>query len=148
MRIFKKDLNWLILLTSFMVLFSLGFYILKFLPVNNNFSCSVGGNFNSLHLSLLAIFSLIFSTNLIYLKEVSFKKSRANAGLTGVALFLMTFSTLCTICLLPAISILGLSISLSILSIYNLYFQFIAIGLGFTSLYFLHRTYQNQCLFN
>jgi hypothetical protein len=150
-KLFQKKVNWLILFAVALPFFSYSFYLLKNLPANVGLACSTGGYFNFENLLFSAIYSLLLGVLVVGFIEIVQRKRKRNAGLkaasTGLlSVMLVGLTTICTMCILPALTLFGLNISLAIFTTYNFYFKISALIVLLISIYFLEQNLKTSCI--
>ncbi len=112
----------ILMLSCFLVLFSLSLLALATLPGHAQQACLVGSNFTAANL----IYNLLMSLGLSYLIVKPFFLQASKFSLAGILSALAFGSTtFCGVCVFPLLSVAGLSSILFFLSTYDFYIKII-----------------------
>ena len=122
--------------------FALSYYLMATLPGTRDLTCMMGANLTVLNIGfgvILSVMTGIFVAGFVALAIMKRGGLGASSATGGVGVIVGIFTVFCTICTLPAISLLGVSLSLSFFVEYNLAIKIVSVlfmGLG---LFFLYR---------
>jgi len=151
MGIIKNLLNLrsiLIILIVSLIFFNIDYFIMSRLPGYENNTCVPGGGLTVLNIIFSSILSVLLGISVatfwLAVKILKPKNliSSSTAGTTGF--ILGNFTIFCPLCLLPAISLLGVSISFSFFTTYNLAIKFLSLGLLLISLLIMNKKLETK----
>lgn len=148
LKLFKRKVNVLIALAVALPFFSLNFYLLLNLPANIGFACSLGGYFTVQNIMYAGLYAFIFGILIVGIIEIFKRKiDRIKVASTGIFSLTIAFlTTVCTLCVLPALSIFGINMSLAIFTTYNYYFKMIALAVLLISIFLIEINLKKSCL--
>ncbi len=130
-------------------LFSFQYYLMANLPGVKNLACTPGANLTFINISFAVIISFLIGVMISSILILFENKRRGRAVLlsssSGVASVIGLLTAFCTICSLPVISILGLSLSLELFTTYNLVFKLLSLGMLLFGIYLVNRNLVFDC---
>ena len=146
MTLLKDLLNLrsiLIILTSGLIFFNIDYFIMSELPGYRDNMCVTGGGLTALNIifSIIQSFTLgIFVAAIIKLAKTLRPRNLFLSSASSTSGFILgNFTIFCPLCLLPAISLFGLSISLSFFTTYNLAIKLLGLALLIIALIILNK---------
>lgn len=148
LKVFSKDkLYFLIYTAVFLSGFSGMLYLLMKLPGIEENACSTGNAATPGNLIFVAIFiGLLGFIITSYIELIRQKASSFKPAGTGLISVIISFlASVCTVCFVPTISLLGFSIGFGLFQTYNLQFKLISIACMLVSLYFLENNLRQVC---
>jgi len=142
MKILKNLLNTkslVITVSAMLVLFNISYYMMANLPGYRNNMCVIGAGLtplNVIYSLIIAAMSGILIANLPSLFKI--RSAASSSGGIG-AMTLGGFTLFCPLCTLPAISLFGVSFSLSFFTTYDIWIKLISLMLMGWSLYLINK---------
>lgn len=147
---YLKQIKYILFLLGMSTLFFVvQLYIMYKLPSSNNYMCYVGGNLTYTNISFSLIQSILISIIIIgiviQVQLKAYKNSIKLFSLSGLGAMLGTLTLFCPLCVLPLISILGVSISMHFFLEYNLLIKIISTILLLFGAYLVSSQLEGTC---
>ncbi len=141
LRYLKKPRYALIVLSLAFVMFDIQFMLIRNLPGGDGTICEIGGSLTTANLLFVLIYSILMGMLLtsIYILGSQQVASTSLLSASGAGAIFGLLTTFCTVCTFSAISLFGLSFSLSLFTDYNLLFKVSSIGLLILGLILINR---------
>lgn len=142
MKILKnltKPQSLVIAISAMLVIFNISYYMMANLPGYRNKMCVIGAGLtplNTIYSLVIAAMSGILIANLPSLLKI--RSVRSSSGGIG-AITLGGFTLFCPLCTLPAISLFGISFSLSFFTTYDIWIKTLSLVLMGWSLYMINK---------
>lgn len=127
------------------LLFDIQVYLLKELPASVGNACSPGGYFTPGNLLFALAISILIAINTVIFYHLRGSSKSTTGAISFLGIFFATITSFCTLCLLPAISVFGLGISLVIFTNYLIQFKALAFLLLLSNLLLLHHQLKKGC---
>jgi len=129
--------------------FYLNYYLMANMIGEQDFMCVMGGGLTPFNITFALIISAIASLVVVGFlenqKNRSSKSSLKMGSASAVGLTLGTLTSFCTLCSLPVLTLFGLSIPITFLTDYELYFKFASFFLLIGGLYLVNRELKKGC---
>ena len=145
----KKPLPRNLFLATVLVMFGGNYYVMATFPGNKDFMCLPGANLTAPN--ILFALTLSIMTGLLIAGFVRLFKLRSSRhkttikSLTGLGVLIGIFTTFCTLCTIPIITLFGASISLGFFTDYSSELKVISLIFMSLALYFLNKQLNNEC---
>jgi hypothetical protein len=149
LKLIKRPTYFFVALATTILLFDVQFYMLKILPGNINQSCYPGAYFTSFNIFFAFIISALIALNLIGFIHLIHSKVTNQLAVTGplslIGFIFAAMTSFCTLCVIPVISLFGISISLTFFTDYIELFKLLSLTALIISTYLLNKQIQKNC---
>lgn len=139
LRNLARPQSLVIAISTMLVIFNISYYMMANLPGYRKNMCVIGAGLTPLNIVyslIIAIMSGILIANLPSLLKI--RSASSSAGGVG-AIALGGFTLFCPLCTLPAISLFGISFSLSFFTTYDIWIKALSLVLMGWSLYMVNK---------
>ncbi len=133
----------------FLVIYGLSIWMLLTLPGSRNMACVMGAYLTPGNIILNMLLSTVIALSIVNMVEFAYKRSQnkkafvSGSSLVGTSfLFLTSF---CASCSLPILAGLGIGGALNFISIYQGWFQILALLICLYSLWSSHKKVVEEC---
>jgi len=130
-------------------MFTFQYYLMATLPGTQNLACTPGANLTLLNISFALTLSLLIgimvSAIMILFAHQMSKRALVVTSTSGIASVVGVLTAFCTICALPFISLLGITVSLELFTDYNIYFKLASFLMLVFGLYFVNKRLLVDC---
>lgn len=149
---YKNPSMWLVGFATGLLVFDVQYFTMANFPGTRNEMCVMGANLTPLNI----VFALLLSTMIalliigfiqLFKKKLEQKKVLASSVSTTFGLLIGVFSSFCTLCTLPVLSLSGLSVGLEFFTEYQAVFKIISLLLLGAALLQLNKQLKDQCSF-
>jgi hypothetical protein len=145
----KTPKYFLVALGTAFIVFDILFVLMASLPGTQNEMCVMGGNLTAGNIFYSIFFSILVGiviAGFLALADKNIKTRKMTMGsISGVGAGLGFLTAFCTVCTIPVISFLGLSISLEFFTYNNLFVKIISVCLIAYAIFRLNKQLEGQC---